>query len=322
MQAITFTGYKQTEIIEMPRPALRDSSDAIVLVTTTAIGPWDIQAFLNTNRNELTPGGEFAGIVVETGEAVSHIEIDDLVANTVQHVSENGGIPELFGSNTLPGGHAEYVRVPDADKSLVKIAASGEERAVLAGGTAGLGMAAANSALEYALNGSYAIAGCDPIGMTALIALDAAGAKNRTIAIEDHTERRNLSASFTLNSFDTNECLNTSKVDVVIVGATIDAPGFATIANLVKPDGYVIFSEPDAPAKLLNSDITFPANVVVSHARWPDGSEAKRVVTAMQIKKLDLTHVVSHVIPLDEAQEAYEAAAGPEPGVQKILLKP
>ena len=26
--------------------------------------------------------------------------------------------------------------------------------------------------------------------------------------------------------------------------------------------------------------------------------------------------------PLDEAQEAYEAAAGPEPGVQKILLKP
>ena len=65
MQAITFTGYKQTEIIEMPRPALRDSSDAIVLVTTTAIGPWDIQAFLNTNRNEFTPGGEFAGIVVE-----------------------------------------------------------------------------------------------------------------------------------------------------------------------------------------------------------------------------------------------------------------
>ncbi|GIT59156.1 MAG: hypothetical protein Ct9H300mP19_11040 [Dehalococcoidia bacterium] len=55
------------------------------------------------------------------------------------------------------------------------------------------------------------------------------------------------------------------------------------------------------------------------HSRWPDGSEAKRVVTAMKIKKLDLTHLVSHVIPLDESQEAYEAAAGPEPGVQKIF---
>ncbi|SVA61626.1 uncharacterized protein METZ01_LOCUS114480, partial [marine metagenome] len=124
MQAITFTGYRQTEIIEIPRPTLRDPSDAIVLVTTTAIGPWDIQGFLNTNRNEFTPGGEFAGIVVETGEAVSHVEIDDLVANTVQHVSKNG-ITDLFGSNALPGGHAEYVRVPNADRSLVKITASG-----------------------------------------------------------------------------------------------------------------------------------------------------------------------------------------------------
>jgi len=321
MQAITFTGYKQTEIIEKPRPALSNPSDAIVLVTTTAIGPWDIQAFLNTNRNELTPGGEFAGIVVETGEAVSHIEIDDLVANTVQHVSKNG-IPDLFGSNTLPGGHAEYVRVPDADRCLVKIAVSGEERAVLAGGTAGLGMGAASATLEYAESGSYAIAGCDPIGMTALIALKAAGAKNRTIAIEDHTERRKLADGFTLKSFSSNECLNTSKVDVVIVGATIEAPEFNTLTNLVQPDGHVIFCEPDGPSRLLKSDITLPGKVVVSHAKWPDVSEAKRIVTAMQIKKLDLTPVVSHVIPLDEAQEAYEAAAGPGPGVQKILLKP
>ena len=271
MQAITFTGYKQTEIIEMPRPALRDSSDAIVLVTTTAIGPWDIQAFLNTNRNELTPGGEFAGIAVETGEAVSHIEIDDLVANTVQHVSKNG-IPDLFGSNTLPGGHAEYVRVPDADRCLVKIAVSGEERAVLAGGTAGLGMGAASATLEYAEGGSYAIAGCDPIGMTALIALKAAGAKNRTIAIEDHTERRKLADGFTLKSFSSNECLNTSKVDVVIVGATIEAPEFNTLTNLVQPDGHVIFCEPDGPSRLLKSDITLPRKVVVSHAKWPDVS--------------------------------------------------
>ena len=204
MQSITFTGYRQTEIVEMPRPTLRDPSDAIVLVTTTAIGPWDIQAFLNTNLNGFTPGGEFAGIVVETGEAVSHVEIDDLVANTVQHVSKNGNT-DLFGSNTLPGGHAEYVRVPDADRCLVKIAVSGEERAVLAGGTAGLGMGAASATLEYAQNGSYAIAGCDPIGMTALIALKAAGAKNRTIAIEDHTERRKLAAGFTLKSFSSNE---------------------------------------------------------------------------------------------------------------------
>ncbi len=321
MQAITFTGYGQTAITEIPRPALRDPLDAIVLVTTTAIGPWDIQGFLNTNRNEFTPGGEFTGIIVETGEAVSHIEIDDLVANTVQHVGKNG-ITDLFGSNTLPGGHAEYVRVPDADRSLVKIAASGEERAVLAGGTAGLGVGVANAALKTARNGSYAIVGCDPIGMTALIALEAAGARSRTIAVEEHNARRTLAARFASETFGTNECLRNTNVDVVIVGATINATAFNKIANLVKPDGSLIFSEPYGPAKLMESGITLPKNVLVSCAKWPDATEAKRVVTSMQIKKLDLTPVVSHVIPLDEAQEAYEAAAGPGPSVQKVLLKP
>ena len=321
MQAITFTGYGQTAITEIPRPALRDPLDAIVLVTTTAIGPWDIQGFLSTNRSTLIPGGEFAGIVVETGEAVSHVEIDDLVVNTVQHVGKNG-ITDLFGSNALPGGHAEYVRVPDADKSLAKIAASGEERAVLAGGTAGLGLGVAEMALRSVKDGCYAVIGCDPIGMTALIALEAAGARSRTIAVEEHNARRTLAARFASETFSTNECLRNTNVDVVIAGATINATAFNKIANLVKPDGSLIFSEPYGPAKLMESGITLPKNVLVSCSKWPDASEAKRVVTSMQIKKLDLTPVVSHVIPLDEAQEAYEAAAGPGPGVQKVLLKP
>lgn len=321
MQAITFSDQRQTAIIETPRPALSDPLDAIVLVTTTTIGPWDIQRFLSEGHSTVVPGGEFTGLVVETGEAVSHIQIDDLVTNTVQHIGRHG-ITDLFGSSTLPGGHAEYVRVPHADRSLAKIAASGEERAVLAGGTAGLGMGVANAALAAAKDGSYAIAGCDPIGMTALITLHAAGARNRTIAIEDHAERRTLASGFALITFSSTEILSANKVDVVIVGATIDAPGFEKIANLVKPAGSVIFSEPYGPAKLLESDITLPEDVVVSCSRWPDISEAKRVVTAIQIRKLDLTPVVSHVIPLEEAQEAYEAAAAPGPGVQKILLKP
>tara|TARA_Y100000588_G_C14235728_1_gene917213 strand:+ start:818 stop:1783 length:966 start_codon:yes stop_codon:yes gene_type:complete len=321
MQAITFTGYKQTEIIEIPRPALRDPSDAIVLVTTTAISPWDIQAFLSTNRSEFTPGGEFAGIVVETGEAVSRVEIDDLVVNTMQHISKNG-TADLFGSNSLPGGHAEYVRVPHADRSLVKIAASGEERAVLAGGTAALGAGVAEMALKYAQHGSYAIIGCDPIGMTALIALKAAGARNRTIAIEDHLERRKLATGFSARTFSSTECSSANEVDVIIIGSTTSGPGLDAIANLIQPDGSVIFCEPNHPSRLRKSNITLPENIVVSHAKWPTESEAKRIVTAMQIKKLDLTPIVSHVIPLDEAQEAYEAAAGPEPGVQKVLLKP
>ncbi|MGY8880226.1 MAG: alcohol dehydrogenase catalytic domain-containing protein, partial [Dehalococcoidia bacterium] len=158
MQALSFPGYGRVEIIEIPRPALREPTDAIVLVTTAAIGPWDIERFFSVGQESVVPGGEFAGLVVETGSEVTTVELDDLVSNTVRHLSSNR-TNQLFGSSSLPGGHAEYVRVPNADATLTKIAASGEERAVLAGGTAGLGVNVAVAAISESPEGSYAVVG-------------------------------------------------------------------------------------------------------------------------------------------------------------------
>jgi threonine dehydrogenase-like Zn-dependent dehydrogenase len=321
MQAVSFPGYARTEIIEIPRPSLREPGDAIVLVTTAAIGPWDVERFLSVGADRVVPGGEFAGIVVETGAAVSSIALDDLVANTVQHVS-SAGHRDLFGSTTLPGGHAEYVRVPDADTTLTKISASGEERAVLAGGTGGLGVNAAASALSMAPEGTYAVVGCDPIGMTSLISLKHAGASDRLVAVEDHKARRTLASTFTPEALSASEAAAHDQVDVVVVGSIREFPGFDVATRLVKPGGAIIFSEPYGPTRIAELGITLPQGVTISTADWPTTEEAHKIVTAMQIKRLDLTPLVSHVIPLDQAQEAYEAAVGPGVGVQKVLLKP
>ncbi len=321
MQALSFPSYGRVEIIEIPRPALREPSDAIVLVTTAAIGPWDIQRFFSASQDNVVPGGEFAGLVVETGADVTAVVLDDLVTNTVHHVSSNG-LNQLFGSTALPGGHAEYVRVPNADTTLTKIAASGEERAVLAGGTAGLGVNVAAIALEVSPNGSFAVVGCDPIGMVALITLKNNGVGNRVIAIEDHLARRTLASGFATQTLSSKDTLPLKQVDVVIVGSIQEALEFETVLSLVKPGGHIVFSEPYAPARTLLPGITLPADITMSSTSWPTNLDAKKIVTAMQIKRLDLTPLVSHVIPLDEAQEAYEAAAGPSSGVQKVLLKP
>ncbi|MDE0593327.1 MAG: hypothetical protein OSB68_08880 [Dehalococcoidia bacterium] len=321
MQALSFPGYGRVEIIEIPRPALREPTDAIVLVTTAAIGPWDIERFFSVGEDSVVPGGEFAGLVVETGSDVSTVELDDLVSNTVHHLTSNGG-SQLFGSSSLPGGHAEYVRVPDADITLTKIAASGEERAVLAGGTAGLGVNVAAAAISESPAGSYAVVGCDPIGMTALIALKNAGNSKQIIAIEDHTARRTLASGFASQALNSNDTLPIEQIDVVIMGSIEDAPKFEKAVSLVRPGGYIIFSEPYGPIRSTESGGTLPGGVTLTTAPWPTNEDAKKIVTAMQIKRLDLTPIVSHVIPLDEAQEAYEAAAGPGQGVQKVLLKP
>ncbi|MDG0866009.1 alcohol dehydrogenase catalytic domain-containing protein [Candidatus Lucifugimonas marina] len=320
MQAVSFPGYRRAELIDIPRPTLRDPGDAIVLVTTAAIGPWDVERFLSVGSERIVPGGEFAGLVVETGEDVAKVELDDLVTNTVCHISANGQ-SALFGSNTLPGGHAEYVRVPDADRTLTKIAESGEERAVLAGGTAGIGVNTAAQALSLSAP-SVAVVGCDPIGMTALIALKNAKSVENLVAVEDHAARNTLASQFAMSTFRSSDQLPPQQADVVLVGSTSEYSGFEPVAALVKPGGSVIFSESYGPARVAESGTLFPEGVTISTAAWPTVEDAKKIVTAMQIRRLDLTPIVSHVIPMDEVQEAYEAAAIPGPGVQKVLLKP
>ena len=321
MQALSFPDYGRVEIIEIPRPSLREPTDAIVLVTTAAIGPWDVEHFFSAGEESVVPGGEFAGLVVETGSDVSTVELDDLVTNTVHHLSANR-TNQFFGSSSLPGGHAEYVRVPNADATLTKIAASGEERAVIAGGTAGLGVNVAEAAINASPEGSYAVVGCDPIGMTALIALKNTGKSQLLIAIEDHTARRTLASEFAAQALTSNDSLPIKQMDVVIIGSIQEAPAFDKAVSLVRPGGYIIFSEPYGPIRSTEFGVSLPYGVTLSAAAWPTNEDAKKIVTAMQIKRLDLTPIVSHVIPLDDAQKAYDAAAGPIQGVQKVLLKP
>jgi threonine dehydrogenase-like Zn-dependent dehydrogenase len=321
MQALSFPGYRRVEIIDIPRPALRDTGDAIVLVTTAGIGPWDIERYLSVGAEAIVPGGEFAGLVVEIGEDVSTIDLDDLVANTVNHSNGNGG-SDLFGSTTLPGGHAEYVRVPHADQTLAKIAVSGEERSVIAGGTTGLGVNVAALTLSEVPDGTYAVVGCDPIGMTALTTLKNAGKGDQLIAVEDHLARRTLASSFASTALSSSEIGSTHSADVVIVGSIAEYAGIATVTDLVKPGGSIIFSEPYGPARVIEAGFKLPDGVTIASANWPTNTDVAKIVTALQIRRLDMTPHVSHVIPLDEAQDAYEAAAEPGAGVQKVLLKP
>ncbi len=321
MQALSFPSYGRVEIVELPRPALRHPDDVIVLVTTTAIGPWDVERFLSVGGDSVVPGGEFAGIVVETGADVSTIELDDLVTNTTYHTGCSGQ-SDLFGSTTLSGGHAEYVRVPNADTTLTKIGSSVEERAVLAGGSVGLGANAAAMALANSPDASLAIVGCDPIGMTALITLKNAGTGDRLLAVEDHAARKTLASGFASETLRSSQIQLENKVDTVIVGSTRDYPGFESVAKLMKNSSSIIFSEPYGAERVVEQGIVLPPSIAIYAANWPTNGDARKIVTAIQIRQLDLTPLVSHVIPFDEAQAAYEAATEPGPGVQKVLLKP
>lgn len=323
MLAVGFTSYGNVELQDVPRPSLREDTDAIVLVTTAAIGPWDIDRYESTSTAPVIPGGEFSGIIVEIGSKVANFELDDLVSNTVQI----GGIRTssfLFGTNYLAGGHAEYVRVPQADESLIKISTAAEERSLLAGGTVGLGMKAAAAAVEHLRHGSITVYGANPIAISMLTALGSSDKelKKRVNLVEAHDARRTLGSQHANSAVDHIDALPDDTCGLAVIPDVTHPEIAAYVEHAYQHCDSLLIAEPYGLARLDQLGHELPTSRTITSVQWPSASEAQKIAYSIQVRKLELTPLVSHVVPLDEAQSAYEMAANRSPGVQQVLLKP
>jgi threonine dehydrogenase-like Zn-dependent dehydrogenase len=148
MRALTWQGKRDVQVVDVPDPRVQLPTDAVIRVTSTAICGSDLHLY-----EVLGPflaqgdvlGHETMGIVEEVGSQVTHIAPGDRVVipfniscgacfmcerglfaqcETTQ-VREHGkgaslfGYTELYGS--VPGGQAEYLRVPQAQFGPVKV---------------------------------------------------------------------------------------------------------------------------------------------------------------------------------------------------------
>jgi threonine dehydrogenase-like Zn-dependent dehydrogenase len=148
VKALTWQGKRKIEYADVPDPRIQEPTDAIVRVTSTGICGSDLHLY-----EVLTPfldagdvlGHEAMGIVEETGTAVPGLKPGDRVVvpfniacgscfmcaqglqtqcETTQ-VRDQGMGAALFGYTKLygqvPGGQAEYVRVPQAQYGPIKV---------------------------------------------------------------------------------------------------------------------------------------------------------------------------------------------------------
>ena len=148
MRALTWQGTQKVSVETVPDPQIQQPTDAIVRVTSTAICGSDLHLY-DVLGMYLTPGDiighEPMGVVEEVGSAVTHIRPGDRVVipfniscghcwmctrgfmaqcETTQ-VREQGKGAALFGYTSLygavPGGQAEYLRVPQAHFGPIKV---------------------------------------------------------------------------------------------------------------------------------------------------------------------------------------------------------
>lgn len=290
MLAARITAPYQISIDDIDRPVVEDSTDAILMVTTSSISHWDVACYQNGVEGAI-PGAELAGIVVEIGPNVKTVDIDDLAVRKVT--------PDITGAAVM-GGHAEYVRVRNADSVLVRTTAAAEERTVLAGGAVSMGIAAAEKALAIEGADSLLAWGCDAGALAAMAWMKRkAPASLRRYAFDHIPGRSTLASTFGAERIDYKD------------------------AKQLRPSVVLLGSPPKGPTVEELQSIGISETTVISlTTEWPTIERVKRSTLAIQLREIDLTPVVSHVMPLDEAEETFARVANVIPGTQTVLLKP
>ena len=148
MRAVTWQGKRKVSVEEVPDPRIEQPTDAIVKITSTNICGSDLHLYETLgpfmDRGDVL-GHEPMGIVQEVGSEVGDLKVGDRVVLPFQiscghcwmcqrglytqcettQVRDQGSGAALFGYSKLygqvPGGQAEYLRVPQAQFTHIKV---------------------------------------------------------------------------------------------------------------------------------------------------------------------------------------------------------
>ena len=231
MKAVTWHGKRDIRVDEVPDPVIQQPTDAIIKITTTNLCGSDLHlyevlgAFMDAGD---ILGHEPMGIVEEVGSGVTNLTKGDRVVipfqnscgscymcglklytqcETTQNRDQGTGATlfgysKLYGS--LPGGQAEYLRVPQAQFTHIKVPdGPPDERFVYLSDV----LPTAWQAVVYAdvpKGGTLAVLGLGPIGdMAARIALHQGA--GRVIGVDMVPERLERARQRGVEVLDLNE---------------------------------------------------------------------------------------------------------------------
>jgi threonine dehydrogenase-like Zn-dependent dehydrogenase len=227
VKALTWQGKRSVSVEEVPDPVIQEPTDAIVRITSTAICGSDLHLYEvlgpYMHKGDVI-GHEPMGIVEEVGSGVTNLRKGDRVVipfniscghcyfcaqglqsqcETTQ-VKDKGSGAALFGYSELygsvPGGQAEYLRVPHADYGPIKVGTElPDERYLFLSDI----LPTAWQAVEYANvppGGTLAVFGLGPVGQfSARIGVNRGF---RVVGVDPVPERREMAARHGVETLD------------------------------------------------------------------------------------------------------------------------
>lgn len=388
MKALTYHGPHHVSVDNVADPAIEAQDDIILRVTATAICGSDLHLYRGkipqTKHGDIF-GHEFMGEVVETGRDVTAVQKGDRVVipfviacgdcffchihqyaacettNTGRGAIINKkqipppaalfGFSHLYGG--VPGGQAEYVRVPKANTGPFKVPPllADDKVLFLSDILPTAWQAVKNAQVEK--GSRVAIFGAGPVGLLSAACARLAGAEQ--IFIVDHHPYRLEFAQQRYGAIPINFDKIDDPAEVIIentpgnrgVDAVIDAVGFEakgstteTILTNLKLEGSSgkalrqciaavrrggIVSVPGVYAGFIHGflfgdafdkGLTFKMGQTHVHAYLPE------LLKLIEQGLLTPEEIVTHHLPLDEAAEAYKIFEKREQDCRKVILVP
>lgn len=333
MLAVTSQGPQLISVEDVAKPSLEAETDAIVRVTTSALCGTDMHIYhgkVPDVPQGWIVGHEFCGVVEDIGSAITEFRPGDRVVSAMYVAcgrcpacvaGDHRRCPrfQMFGMGTawgnLPGGQAEYVRVPLADMTLRAIPKDLSDESTIFTGDI---LATAFTALRQSgiVEGdTVAIVGAGPVGELIAMCAPIFGA-GQVFVIDIVPERLEAAARFGAITIDSREQDPRKLIKEATGGLMCDAvfeaagnePAMKTAFSLPRANGAVVLV-----GILVNEHFPLTAGelwlrntkvIPVLGAPYSHRDELLRLIAS---GKLDAAQIITDRIPLSGAAEAYAA---------------
>jgi L-iditol 2-dehydrogenase len=350
MRAVVYRGVNDMRVETVPVPKI-GPGELLIKVATCGICGTDLKK-IHTGSHSAPRifGHEMSGTIVETGAGVTRYEVGERVV--VHHHVPCGDCYycrkqtptqcELYkkvgvtaGFEPSGGGFAEYIRVMDwivQGRGVVRIpdgvpfeqAAFVEPLNTVLKGVKQLNLAADDTVL---------VIGQGPIGLMHAALAQQTGA--RVLTSDLYPERHAIAAKFGLsNPINAGSENVVERVFQETAGRGADAVILAvggnalikTAMDAVRPGGRVMLF-----AQTQHGEVTIDPAAVCMDEKTLTGSYSSSFEILDEVTSLafggyrngfDLTQLISHRYPLEQAVEAIEVASHPKADSMKIMLEP
>jgi threonine dehydrogenase-like Zn-dependent dehydrogenase len=391
MKAICWQGKKDLRCEEVPDPIIEDPRDAIVRITSTCICGSDLHlmnGFVPTMCAGDVLGHEPMGEIVEVGAEAraKGLQVGDRVVvpfqmicgeceqcqagnySVCQVTNRNADLAKAFFGDTTAGlfgyshitggyagGQAEYLRVPYAATTVIKVPKTGEdERYLFLSDILPTGWQAAKYA-DIQPTDTVAVWGCGPVGLFTIQSAIVQGAR-RVIAIDDVPERLEMARGLGAEVLDRSQAKVVPALkdmtgghgpEKCIDAVGIEAHGPTAVLELIDRVQTALKLETERPIVLREAimackaagTVSIPgvyggiSNMVPMGALMNKGltlrtgqTHVKRwaddLLRRIDEGEIDPTFVITHTEPLERGPEMYKRFRDKQDGCVKVVLKP